>query len=177
MQRVSVVGVSGSGKSTLARALAARLGSPCIELDSIRHLPDWEPLDADAFRAEVDRLTAGPSWVVDGNYRAVVREGPVWQRADTVVWLDLPKRTALRQVTWRSLRRVLRREELWNGNRERLRDLVSLDPMRSMPLYVWTHHERKEAQLEAAMVDPSLAHLRFVRLTSHAQADAWLRSL
>lgn len=169
--------MSGSGKSTLARAIAARLGSPCIELDSIYHLPDWEPLDADAFLAEVDRLTAGASWVVDGNYRAVVREGPVWQRADTVVWLDLPKRTALRQVTWRSLRRGLRREELWNGNRERLRDHLSLDPMRSMPRYVWTCYDRKRAQLEAAMVDRSLAHLRFVRLTSHAEADAWLSTL
>ena len=106
MRRVSVVGVSGSGKSTLARAIAERLGVPCTELDAVFHQPNWEPLAADAFLAEVDRRTAGDGWVVDGNYRAVVREGPVWQRADTVVWLDLPRRTALRQVTWRSIRRA-----------------------------------------------------------------------
>jgi hypothetical protein len=71
--------------------------------------------------------------VVDGNYRAVVPD-LVWARADTVVWLDLPRRTVLRRVTWRSLRRVVRREELWNGNRETLATVLSWDPKRSVVL-------------------------------------------
>ncbi len=177
MRRVSVVGVSGSGKSTLARAIADRLGVPCTELDAVFHQPDWEPLAADAFLAEVDRRTAADAWVVDGNYRAVVREGPVWQRADTVVWLDLPRRTALRQVTWRSIRRAVTRQELWNGNRESWRNLLSLDPERSMPLWTWTQYDRKRAQVEAGMADPAFGHLTFVRLRSRAEAGAWLGSL
>ena len=76
-----------------------------------------------------------------------------------------------------ALRRAVTREELWNGNRERLRDHLSFDPMRSMPAYVWTFYDRKKAQLEAAEVDPTLAHLEFVRLRSHAEAAAWLASL
>jgi adenylate kinase family enzyme len=174
---VSVVGVSGSGKSTLARSIAERLAVPCIELDAIFHQPNWTPLPAEAFLAEVARRTEAEAWVVDGNYRAVVREGPVWERADTVVWLDLPKATAMRQVTWRSLRRAVTREELWNGNRERLRDHLSLDPMRSMPAYVWTFYDRKRAQVEAAMADPAWAHLEFVHLRSHAEAGRWLDAL
>lgn len=177
MRRISVVGMSGSGKSTLSRAIAERLDVPCIELDAIHHLPNWEPMAPADFFAEVERRTEGDGWVVDGNYRAVVREGPVWARADTVVWLDLPKRQALRQVTWRSLRRAVTREELWNGNRERLRDLCSLDPMRSMPAFVWTQYDRKNAQLDAAMTDPTLAHLTWVRLRSHDDAAAWLASI
>lgn len=177
MRRVSVVGMSGSGKSTLARAIADRLDVPCIELDAIHHLPGWEPIAPDAFLAEVDRRTQLDGWVVDGNYRAVVREGPVWDRADTVVWLDLPKRQAVRQVTWRTLRRAITREELWNGNRERLRDVCSLDPMRSMPVYVWTQYERKHAYLEAAMRDPARAHLTFVHLRSHREAAAWVAAI
>ena len=35
------------------------------------------------------------AWVVDGNYEAVVSDGPIWRRADTVVWLDVPKRVAM----------------------------------------------------------------------------------
>ena len=93
------------------------------------------------------------------------------------MWLDLPRRQALRQVTGRSLRRALTREELWNGNRERLRDHLSLDPMRSMPAYVWAFYDRKKAQLEAAEADPALADVEFVRLRSHAEAATWLASL
>lgn len=169
--------MSGSGKSTLSRTIAERLGVPCTELDAIHHLPNWEALPTAELVAEVERRTQGDGWVVDGNYREAVREGPVWERADTVVWLDLPRRTAVRQVTWRSLRRAITREELWNGNRERLRDVCSLDPMRSMPVYVWTQYERKKAYLEAAMTDPARAHLTWVRLRSHAEADAWLATL
>ena len=47
VRRVSVVGNSGSGKSTLARELAASLGVPHLELDSVYHQPGWEPLPED----------------------------------------------------------------------------------------------------------------------------------
>lgn len=177
VHKVSVVGVSGSGKSTLARAVAERLGVPRVELDAVFHQPGWQPLPADRFLAEVERLTEGDRWVVDGNYRAVVREGPVWARADTVVWLDLPKRTAMRQVTSRTIKRVVTREELWNGNRESVRGLLSLDPERCMPLWTWTQYDRKRSQVERAMADPALAHLNFVRLRSRGEVEAWLASL
>ena len=63
--------------------------------------------------------------MIDGNYRTVVVDGPVWQRADTVVWLDLPRRIVMRQVVSRTFRRSILREELWNGNREPLRNLCA----------------------------------------------------
>ena len=87
MQRVSVVGTSGAGKTTFARALAARLAVPHIELDAIFHQEDWTPLDDDEFVRRVDAATDGDAWVADGNYRMVSMDGPVWARADTVVWL------------------------------------------------------------------------------------------
>jgi hypothetical protein len=62
------------------------------------------PLPAEKFRSLVGALAAGERWVIDGNY-SVVRP-IVWARADTVVWLDLPKRTVMRRIIWRSFRRV-----------------------------------------------------------------------
>ena len=118
MRRVSVVGNSGSGKSTLGRALAARLGVPFVELDAIHHLPGWQPIDVPEFRKTVGAIVDGDGWVIDGNYSAV--RDLVWARADTVIWFDLPRRTVIRQVLWRTIRRGVTREELWNGNRERL---------------------------------------------------------
>jgi adenylate kinase family enzyme len=94
VRRVSVVGNSGSGKSTVAAALAAALGVPHLELDGVFHQPGWEPLPADSFRAVVAAAVAGDGWVLDGNYSAV--RDLVWARADTVVWLDLPRRTVMR---------------------------------------------------------------------------------
>ena len=96
MTRVSVVGNSGSGKSRLARRVADALGVPYVELDAIHHLAGWEPIDGEEFMARVAEIAATDEWVIDGNYRSVVVEGPVWRHADTVVWLDLPRRTVAR---------------------------------------------------------------------------------
>jgi adenylate kinase family enzyme len=57
-------------------------------------------------------------WVIDGNYHRFVQD-IVWEHADTVVWLDLPRWRVMSQVIARTLRRQLSGEELWNGNRER----------------------------------------------------------
>ena len=85
MKRISVVGNTGSGKTTVAEALASDLGLPCLELDSVFHQPDWQPLDAEEFRRIVSEFTVAERWVVDGGYSAV--SDIVWGRADTVIWV------------------------------------------------------------------------------------------
>ncbi len=82
MKRVSVVGNAGSRKSRLARRIAAVLEVPYVELDVIHHRPNWEPIDPDEFAATITALAAEDAWVIDGNYRTVVVDGPVWRRAD-----------------------------------------------------------------------------------------------
>lgn len=175
MRRVSVVGCSGSGKTTVGRRLATRLGLPHLELDSIRHQAGWVELPDDEFRARVAAFTDGAAWVVDGNY-SVVREHIVWPRADTVVWLDLPKRQVMGQVILRSVSRVALRRELWNGNRERWRNLMSWNPERSILRWAWTSHGRVRERYGAAATDPRWAHATFVRLTSRREVEAFLRS-
>lgn len=172
-----MVGTSGSGKSCLARRIAAAIGAPWIELDAVHHLRGWEPIDPERFLVEVDRATSGARWVVDGNYRAVVSEGPVWERADTVVWLDLPRRTVMRQIVMRTVRRTLTHEELWNGNREPLSNLWRWNPERSVIRWAWTRHDALRRRYLEAMVDERWAHLDFVRLRSHAEADRWVQRL
>ena len=177
MKRVSVVGNAGSGKTWLAQRVAGTLGVPHVELDAIHHLPGWEPIDPEEFEAQVEAVTLTDGWVIDGNYRTVVVDGPVWQRADTVVWLDLPRRTVMRQVTVRTLRRIFRREELWNGNREPWRNLWAWDPYKSIIRWAWTQHAKYRERFGSAMASRSFAHLDFVRLKSRDQANAWLEQL
>jgi adenylate kinase family enzyme len=173
VRRVSVVGNSGSGKSTVGAALATRLGVPFVELDAImHHRPNWEDLPTDEFRAAVAEVVAGDEWVVDGNYTVAL--DVVWARADTVVWLDLPRRTVMRQVVGRTLVRVIRGTELWNGNRERLAGMLATRPEESIILWAWTHHHVYRQRYADAMADPEWSRLAFVRLTSRAAVQDWL---
>ena len=90
MERVAVVGSSGSGKSTVAECLAEILGCPWLELDSICHQPNWQTLDHETFRERVGEFAnREPRWIIDSNSSQV--SDLIWNRADTVVWLDLPR--------------------------------------------------------------------------------------
>lgn len=143
MKRIVIVGASGSGKSTLGSELAAELGLERIDLDELFHRPNWEPTPTPEFRARVtERLAAadatGDGWVVAGNYTTVM--DLTHGAADTVVWLDLPRWRTTARVVKRSIRRVVLREQLWNGNRERLRNLLSRDAERNIVLWAWQSH-------------------------------------
>jgi adenylate kinase family enzyme len=154
--------------------LAARLGATYVELDALMHQENWRPRPADEFMAEVVRATSQPAWVVDGTYPKVVHEGPVWQRADTVVWLDLPRLSVLRQVIARTVRRAITREVLWNGNREPLSNFFSPS---SVIVWSWVNHPRVKQRYTKAMKDPAWRHLNFVRLRSRTDANRWLESI
>jgi adenylate kinase family enzyme len=175
VRRVSVVGTSGAGKSTLAAALARALDAEFLELDSVFHQPGWVPLPRGEFRRRVAAAVAGERWVIDGNYTSQVRD-LVWARADTVVWLDLPRHTIMRRIIWRSFRRALGRKELWNGNRERWRNFFSLDKEESVIAWAWQTHAARRARLEAAMADQENSQLEFVRLKNPGAVRRFLRS-
>ena len=176
MDRVRVVGGSGSGKTSLARRLAARLALPHVELDGLHHRAGWQEAPAHEFRAEVaavlaehERVHGG--WVVDGNYGG--RLGDV-VRPDLVVWLDYPRTLVLRRVVRRTLGRLLLRRVLWNGNRERWRNVVSRDPEVNIVLWSWTRHDEHRARYEQELLrEPA----RWVRLRHPDETERWLRAL
>jgi len=175
VRRVSVVGNSGSGKTTVAAAIADALAVPHLELDAVFHQAGWQPLEREVFRARVAEFIAADGWVVDGNYSAV--RDLVWARADTVVWLDLPRRQVMSQLTRRTLRRMLARAELWNGNTEQLRDLFRMDPEQSILRWAWTQHGKYAERYGAAQHDPANQHLTFIRVPDHAAAAALVAGL
>jgi hypothetical protein len=78
-------------------------------------------------------------------------------------------------ATWRTVRRtagrLLLRRELWNGNRERWRNL--LDPGHPIR-WSWTQHPSCRAGYERATTDPRWAHVAVVRLRSPRETRAWL---
>ena len=169
-RRINVVGNSGSGKSTLARAIAARLDCPYVELDELHWKPNWTESTDDELYPKLEAALLGESWVLDGNYKRTV---PIkWRRVDMVVWLDLPYWLITWQVVSRTLRRSIRREELWAGNRESLKKaFLERD---SIILWSLTHLASTRRQYEAAMANPKYAHIEFVRLRSRTEVNDFL---
>jgi len=172
MERINVVGTSCSGKTTLARSIARRLDLPCVELDALFWGPGWNPVPADLFRSRVTDAIAAERWVLDGGY-AVVRPW-IWERADTVVWLDYPMRTVLARWARRTLTRLATREEFWSGtgNRERLSHIVGRD---SLLWWILSTHRRRRRTMAAGLA--ARPHLRQVRLRSPSEMARWLATV
>ncbi len=117
MRRIVVFGTTGSGKSWLAERLAAERGLHLVELDALFWGPEWQPAPLDLFRHRVDCETRDGGRVAVGIYGQV--RDIVWQRADTLVWLDLPLPLVMWRLLTRTIRRIATREDLWGtGNRE-----------------------------------------------------------
>jgi len=172
-RRINVVGASCSGKTTMAAALADVLGLEHVEVDALYHGPDWTPTPFPILRDRVARLTAGDRWVVDGNY-SQVRE-TFWRRADTVVWLDFGIGLVLYRMFHRTRRRVLRKEPLWNDNREDLRSwLFSRD---SLLLYTLRTYRSRRREYLALLAGPESAHLVKLHFARPAEAECWLRAV
>ncbi len=156
---------SASGKTTLARQLALRLNAPYHELDALNHGPRWTEATAEEFRAKVEPLLAGENWVIDGAYMGKL-DMLVFDAADTVVWLDLPVRVWLPRLLRRTMSRIIRREELWNGNRETLRG--ALDWHDGLVTFALRNHRRRRREYPGR-----LAEYRVVRLRSTGEVDRW----
>lgn len=167
MKRVAVVAsASGNGKTTVGRALSERLGVPFHELDALHHGPNWTEATAEELHAKVAPIVRTDAWVVDGAYRGKLGD-LVLERADVVVWLDLPVRVWLPRLVRRTARRVVLREELWNGNRETVRNvLFSRD---SLVWYALKAHVRRRRTYPA-----ELARFPVARLRTQAEVDELL---
>ena len=167
MKRVAIIGsASGNGKTTLGRELARRLGVPFHEIDALNHGPAWTEASPEALRSRVEPLVAGDRWVIDGVYRGKLGD-LVLAAADTIVWLDLPVRIWLPRLVRRTARRILRREELWNGNRETFRGaLWSRDAL--IPFALRSHFRRRREY------PVKLARFDVVRLQSPREVERWL---
>lgn len=167
-RRILVTGSSGAGKSTLRETISTILHLPTVEIDSLHHGPNWTP--SPTFAADVDHFTSRPSWVIEWQYSQV--RPLLLDRADTLVWLDHSRWTVTHRVVRRTLRRRVRRIELWNGNHE--------PPLRTIftnrdHIVRWSWRTHRKRQREALDVAHRAGGPRVVRLTGQTQVDTWIR--
>jgi adenylate kinase family enzyme len=166
MRRVLVVAMSGAGKTTAARRIAHKHGLVFHEMDVLAIGPGWSTRPD--FVPEVERIVGTDGWVIDSWGYPEVRE-LMWSHADTVVWLDYPRRVVLTRLLRRSLRRSWSRRPVFGGNRERWRDWRS----RAHPFWhaVTTFDERRHLIERRTAVRP---HLTTHRFRSPRELEGWL---
>ena len=167
-----IASASGNGKTTFGRELARRLELPFVELDSLVHGPNWLETPDDELRAAVEPIVASDAWVIDGTYHRKLGD-LVLRGADVVVWLDLPIHVWLPRLIRRSARRVGRREKLWNGNRERVRDV--LWGRESLVGWAFRTHVRRRREWPEALADYPVLRMRTQSEVDAFLADAELR--
>jgi adenylate kinase family enzyme len=93
--RIHVTGNAGAGKTTLARELGKRLSLPVIHLDRVVWRPGWKKVPLAEKEQLLRRISEPASWLIEGV------SGVIRQRADIVVFLDVPRHVCL----WRCVRR------------------------------------------------------------------------
>jgi adenylate kinase family enzyme len=171
--RVVVVGSSCAGKSTFATALAGVVGAKYVELDELHLGPNWSETPAEEFRRRVAEAVRGESWVVAGNY-AQVRD-LLWPRANTLVWLNYSFPRVCWQGLSRTVRRCVRGEVLWNGNRESIRR--SFFSRESILLWVLSTYHRRKREFAGLRNSDEFPNLEWVEFRYPWQARRWLDGL
>lgn len=142
MKRVVVIGSGGSGKSTFSRELGVKTGIPLIHLDREYWRPGWEETPKDEWNARVAELLAGESWIMDGNFGGT-REMRM-RAADTIIFLDLPRRVCLYRILKRTVKYYGRsRPDMTEGCNERL-DLEFI-------AWVWNYKNQSRKRLLAEL--------------------------
>ncbi len=134
MKRIMIIGGSGSGKSTLARQVGAITQLPVVHIDQMYWLPNWVLRDGADMRAMIDAATAKDAWVFEGNHSKSFTGRA--DRADMIVFLDLPRHVRLWRVLYRFVTHIGQtRSDMGAGCNERLEFDFILN-------FVWRYHKR-----------------------------------
>ena len=170
-ERVLVCGVTGAGKSTLAARLGALWMLPYTELDGLFHGPGWTVRAT--FEQDLRALAAQDRWVTEWGYWGAGVAPVLGDRAQLLVWLDLPRRVALPRLVRRTVRRRIHREVLWNGNVEPpLRTFFTAPEDNIIRWEMKTHGKWRHRMPEVERDYPAL---QVVRLRHPHDVEAWLR--
>ncbi|WP_406945292.1 topology modulation protein [Halobacillus sp. SY10] len=120
MKRIMVLGVSaGVGKSTFAKKLGEKLDIDVYHLDRFYWEPGWQEATLEDFSERQRNVVGKEQWIIEGNYRNTYEIRA--EKADTIIYLELPLRTCLFRVLKRWwTHRGSTRPDLGEGCSERM---------------------------------------------------------
>jgi adenylate kinase family enzyme len=169
VKRIVVLGIPGAGKSTLARQLGETIGLPVYHLDRYFWNPGWVATPRDEFNARLQELLLGHQWVIDGNYSRTISTR--LQRADTAIYLQLPRRRAL----WRVLKRAMMyrngtRPDMADGCTERFPDAEFLR-------HIWRYERNVHPEVVRHLDRFEQGGGVVVRLRDSRETEQWLEHI
>jgi len=151
-----------------AKKLSAITGISMVSLDALFWRSGWTPSEDADFGRRVTEAINAPHWVMEGNYLSHAGMLPR-ERADTVIWLDLPRMTCMIGVMIRTTTSHGRvRPEMSPGCPERF-DAEFLH-------YVWTFRQKQRPQL-ARFLEGLHSDQRLIRFVRRADVDRYLHDL
>lgn len=161
-KRIAVVGVSASGKSIFSRELGGRINIPVTYVDAIMWKPGWNYIGDEATVSKLIEISQKPEWIIEGYIEKGARPA-VFQNADSIVYLDYPRRIA----AWRYIKR-------WWKHRKNARPELEGSPEKFSFKFlklVW-------AKGEAITLEKFLANMsdqsKIIKLTSPREAKVFL---
>jgi adenylate kinase family enzyme len=168
VKRIAIIGSPGAGKSTFARRLGEITGIEVFHLDRLFWKPGWVATPRSDWIALQQRLVQNESWIIDGNYGATMDIRI--QAADTVIFLDFPRRVCL----WRVAKRVYRyrgqtRPDMAEGCPEK----IDLEFFR----YIWGFRKREQEKILQRLEEAQRQGKRVVRLVTSEQVEEYLGSI
>jgi hypothetical protein len=170
--RILILGRTGSGKTTLARELAAAIGMPHVELDSLYFGRAFDTAPLPVLRERTAAAISGDRWVTDGN-KAAVRD-LVWPRADTVIWLDYPLRVSLWRLGKRAIWRTSTLRSEATGGEANAGFIRKLYLGARGVFTALRSHRGQRRKYPKMFAEPQNQHLAIVRLRSPRATHRWL---
>lgn len=165
-RRIMVYGVTGSGKSTTAAKISAATSIPWHSVDDLTWKPGWVEVPAQEQRRIIREICEQPEWIIDAGYGKWL-DIPL-ANVDLIVALDYPRWFSFQRLVRRTIKRIVTRESICNGNRESLRLQLSRD---SILVWHWKSFPRKRDRMR--QWDDNIT----LRFTTSRQTRKWISSL
>ena len=164
-KRIAIVGVSASGKSTFARKLSEKTRLPLFLMDSMMWNPGWQYVGDEETVRKLKEIGAKEEWIIEGYVSKEARTF-LFDRADTIMYLDYPPRVA----TFRYLKR-------WFKHRKDPRPELEGSPEK----FDWKFLKLVWTKGEAISLNKFLARVqnrdKLIRFTTVKQTETFLKNI
>ena len=167
--KIIILGSSCSGKTTLGKRLAKINHAKPIDLDDLNWLPGWKSRSTVEMIAKLENEIWGEKkWIISGNYRDT--HSLTMPKATCVIWLDFRLRLVLWRMLKRTIKRIVTKEEICNGNRETIYGTF----FDKDNLFSYTIHTYKKRKEQFSVLGELYPHLTIYRIYSPKKLEEFI---